>query len=515
MAIPTGQAGKPMNRMPSDISPAATTPANTLIPPARRLVSDDIASTARLTLFDIMSAQSIAALALLQVHRGDPNTDAIAYASKDGCFYGPRFVAMNRHQQAFVVGHETLHRVLGHIEAGAILYKREGSTFMGQVFNIACDAVINETCARIEKRNNEIIPRGVEECEEFGIVRWNKLCSEITDYCKANNVDLNPMFENHDVSKFTSTEIYVNLKVIVAACAQKQRDNEAKGKSAGQSSQSGADGSDEAGNSDGAGGENGTAEENIVEKLARSLNAHDDLIDAIKEASSMSESQLRGAMRDHANRLAKTQAGAGKGDVIHEISPVMHQKTPWEAIVRRYLATALINQPNIDPSKPSRRMIANIALAKMTNTRKMIQFEPKTRYTMPAKRLVIIIDTSGTIFFTPDLLNRFMSETVAIVRRTQSNCDIIFADDGVQEHLPIGEAMRKLKTMKPKGGGGTSFVEAIALAEKQNPDCIIYITDLMGEFPTRKPRAPLMWAVPEAYADIKYPFGKRVLLHNC
>src|SRR5690606_41454383 len=81
--------------------------------------------------------------ALRYEHEERSDTKAIAHATDAKCVYGPKFDEMDRFSQTFVVAHETLHHVLGHIPRGAILYKREKGRFSFKVFNIACDAGIN------------------------------------------------------------------------------------------------------------------------------------------------------------------------------------------------------------------------------------------------------------------------------------------------------------------------------------------------------------------------------------
>src|SRR3546814_1023040 len=82
--------------------------------------------------------------------------------------------------------------------------------------------------------------------------------------------------------------------------------------------------------------------------------------------------------------------------------------------------------------------------------------------------------------------------------------------DLVGEVVYSEESDLKISELKPKGGGGTDFRPAIALAETMRPDLIVYLTDLAGTFPDRKPRTPIIWAFPPTYSRYETPFGLRL-----
>jgi predicted metal-dependent peptidase len=44
-----------------------------------------------------------------------------------------------------------------------------------------------------------------------------------------------------------------------------------------------------------------------------------------------------------------------------------------------------------------------------------------------------------------------------------------------------------------KGGGGTSFDPALALANEWMPDALVYFTDGFAPAPTVRPRVPVLW----------------------
>ena len=64
-------------------------------------------------------------------------------------------------------------------------------------------------------------------------------------------------------------------------------------------------------------------------------------------------------------------------------------------------------------------------------------------------------------------------------------------------------------TLKPRGGGGTDFRPPFLLAEKLdlNPQCAIYLTDMMGTFPDKAPPYPVLWV---ATTDLVAPWGETI-----
>jgi predicted metal-dependent peptidase len=68
-----------------------------------------------------------------------------------------------------------------------------------------------------------------------------------------------------------------------------------------------------------------------------------------------------------------------------------------------------------------------------------------------------------------------------------------------------------LRDISFSGGGGTDFTPLLREADKHKPDVVVVLTDLDGPAYYR-PRWPVIWAVPEAYAAAIQPFGRKVTL---
>ena len=125
--------------------------------------------------------------------------------------------------------------------------------------------------------------------------------------------------------------------------------------------------------------------------------------------------------------------------------------------------------------------------------------------------VLIFIDTSGSIGAKE--LNRFASEVVAILRVFDTVVTIVYCDTEISNVEQFSSHDKDFK-LHPKGGGGTSFVPPFKWLSQQAtvyPSCIIYLTDLMGDFPppSLEPSCPVLWCGIgnwEPYQPI--PFGQ-------
>jgi predicted metal-dependent peptidase len=77
------------------------------------------------------------------------------------------------------------------------------------------------------------------------------------------------------------------------------------------------------------------------------------------------------------------------------------------------------------------------------------------------------------------------------------------------EHCKPGRS--SLREITFDGGGGTDFTPLLEEADRHRPDIAVVLTDLEGPAHFR-PRWPVIWAVPAAYAATAEPFGRKVVL---
>ena len=85
----------------------------------------------------------------------------------------------------------------------------------------------------------------------------------------------------------------------------------------------------------------------------------------------------------------------------------------------------------------------------------------------------------------------------------------------VRRCVTLSESLRttrrqQLAEITFTGGGGTDFTPLLEEAGRHRPDLIVVLTDLQG--PARqRPRAPVLWTVPEAHAAAVQPLGRKLV----
>lgn len=122
--------------------------------------------------------------------------------------------------------------------------------------------------------------------------------------------------------------------------------------------------------------------------------------------------------------------------------------------------------------------------------------------------VVFVKDTSGSI--SNDLDTRFSSELAGIIEEIHPRHMILMqCDADIAECVEIEETEDLLR--KIKGGGGTDFRPPFKWLQDEGlePDCLIYLTDLFGTFPSIPPSYPVIWAT---ITDTNIPWGEKVLI---
>jgi predicted metal-dependent peptidase len=127
-----------------------------------------------------------------------------------------------------------------------------------------------------------------------------------------------------------------------------------------------------------------------------------------------------------------------------------------------------------------------------------------------AGTIAFAIDTSGSIVADPRLLQRFFSEMAGILEDLRPQRLLVMWIDARVHSVEEIEEASDLRTLKPKGGGGTDFRPAFDWIAKNDltPDALIYLTDGDGSFPQRAPSYPVLWGnITPRYEHGHYPFG--------
>lgn len=122
--------------------------------------------------------------------------------------------------------------------------------------------------------------------------------------------------------------------------------------------------------------------------------------------------------------------------------------------------------------------------------------------------IAVAIDTSGSIDGV--VLSQFAAELRSVVDDVKpTRVSVIYCDAKV--HRVDTFERDDVVELKPVGGGGTDFRPALLAAEAldEPPVCIIYLTDLMGTFPTAAPEMPVLWA---STSRTQAPFGETMVI---
>jgi predicted metal-dependent peptidase len=128
--------------------------------------------------------------------------------------------------------------------------------------------------------------------------------------------------------------------------------------------------------------------------------------------------------------------------------------------------------------------------------------------------LVIGIDTSGSIAGAE--LESFFGCINGILKQTKpESIHIVYCDAEVantQTFKPTDYPINANK-FKPGGGGGTDFRPVFNYVDEKRlrPCAVLYLTDMMGTFPDKAPKYPVIWC---ATTESKAPWGKTIEIKN-
>ena len=207
--------------------------------------------------------------------------------------------------------------------------------------------------------------------------------------------------------------------------------------------------------------------------------------------------QLRQEWAQAAQQAAELAKGRGHvpASLVRLVRELTRPRVDWRAVLRDFLRERA--QDDWSWCRPNTRYAdAEFILPALHSER--------------AGRIVFAVDTSGSIG--EHLLAAFRAEQQWCLDELQPEalvdicCDAVVQQ--VREYCP-GDAIERQAT----GGGGTDFRPVFGLlAEKAVPPvCLVYLTDLDGEFPAEEPGYPVLWVTT---SDRRAPFGRTVKIEE-
>ena len=199
-------------------------------------------------------------------------------------------------------------------------------------------------------------------------------------------------------------------------------------------------------------------------------------------------------IQDDLETFSKEQ-GDETGDLMQNLRAVNREKYDYTAFLKKFARLGeemMVNDEEFDNIfyTYGLRLYKNMPLVEPLEYKEIKRI----------RDFVIAIDTSGST--SGDLVQRFLQKTYNILKSTESyfsrvNIHIIQCDADVQEHVRITSEREfddYISSMQIMGLGGTDFRPVFGLvsdliAEGEFTDLrgLIYFTDGLGTFPTRRP----------------------------
>lgn len=130
-----------------------------------------------------------------------------------------------------------------------------------------------------------------------------------------------------------------------------------------------------------------------------------------------------------------------------------------------------------------------------------------------ARKIAVGMDSSGSIYAVPQLIERFFAETGGILEDLRPEEVIVVWCDAQVHRVDRMEDESDLQDSFYKGavgGGGTSFIPVFEWLKEndleEEIDALVYLTDGDGSFPEHAPPYPVIWG-DISHDKSKYPFG--------
>jgi predicted metal-dependent peptidase len=420
---------------------------------------------------------AFAALALWCAHRDADAAAAEAWARTEGgaaepplawtdgatIRYGPGFAELPLHEQVGLAAHQILHVAFRHAPRAAGMWRRFGAGFDPALFNLATDALVNETL----QLAGYALPRPSVSLVEL----LAEALGEATTPGAA-------------VGRWDAEALYLRLAAQRAGATGRR-----------------------AGEADGPEGGGGPADRARAYALRRRFAPDVDAGRADPEAARREAAEEA----DWRQRVARAfeagrRAGAGIGALGWRLADLPQPRTPWETALRGLVARAVIEHPRRSFARPTRRGIALDDAARRGGEAEPA-FEPAALPRRAAPRVAVGVDASASVDET--LLALFAAQLAGIGRRAGAEVHVLVFDEAVRSRARMRGAdwEREIAGVAFARGGGTSFVEVLAEAARLDPAAIVILTDLDGPFGP-PPRVPVIWAVPDADRAPPPPFGR-------
>lgn len=226
---------------------------------------------------------------------------------------------------------------------------------------------------------------------------------------------------------------------------------------------------------------------------------HGDTLDAhLPQHSPISETELKRSIAT-AKEAAKAM-GKMPAALERMVEQYLQPKVSWKERLRHHVTRAATREATTWTSPHRRRLVTQkVYLPSYTG--------------FGAGQIVVAFDTSGSVGATE--LAQYMGELSDILATCRPEKVFVVSCDAAiyEDSIAVLEEGHDLINHPPKiiGGGGTDFRPVFTWIEQEGiePACLIYLTDLMGTFPSAAPDYPVIWA---ATYKGEAPFGETIFI---
>lgn len=389
--------------------------------------------------------------------------------------YNPSFVSKLKDDElAAVIVHEVCHCILEHP------WRMQGKNH--RLANIACDYAVNWWI----KKSGFVLPHGALISEKWANWSAERIYDALLK--EMDNMDA------HQQSGCATAQS--EGRSGDTGANQQQGDGRSGDTGANQQSGRATD------QSEGRSGDSGdnSREEALNKRISEAFGSGPivgEVLPAQEEGATENKQDWRAAVVAAAQ--AAKQQGKLPAGIERLVSEVAKAKVDWRSALKLFVDT--FARDDYSWERPAKRYAAHGL------------YLPALHSKSPGE-VVLAIDTSGSTW---DMQSRFFAEASEMLASTRiERLHVLHCDAEVQhyEQITPGDAL----SVKPKGGGGTSFVPVFEEVEKRgiSPTCLIYLTDCYGTYPSQEPDYPVLWAsttdpsnLPDTYLP---PFGETIYI---
>ena len=209
----------------------------------------------------------------------------------------------------------------------------------------------------------------------------------------------------------------------------------------------------------------------------KSNKMSNDIKEPAKENKEKVEQQVKEIIIKAATLEAITNPEGGNlpKEIKRQIDELINPELPWESILDRFLTDVV--KDDYSWKRPNKRFAP--------------EFYMPTMYSHGLGHLVVAIDTSGSV--SKIQLTEMLSEIIEIKDKFNPKLLTIIDCDNRINHIHEVTEDTNILDLEFTGGGGTSFEPVINYCKENEPQALLYFTDLYARDITEEQTYPVIW----------------------